>query len=91
MNNFKDGDLVVVRSDLTMEEKNMFPHFVMQMESCCGHIYRVREKYGFDIERCEADSWAPDPSSYSWIAQWFATAFIEDEEGSDMSALWELV
>lgn len=91
MSTFKDGDLVVVRNDLTLEEKRMFPQFTLTMEQSCGHVYRVDTTFGFDIKCCAEDPQAPDPSLYAWIEQWFAPAFIEDEEGADMSALWELV
>lgn len=92
MNKFKDGDLVVVRSDLTADEKMEWPHFVLGMEPCSGHIYQVVGPYGFDLELCDEDPSAPDPTGWSWNELWCEPAFLmEDAEDVDMTMVFDLV
>lgn len=90
MQNFVVGDLVVVREDITAEERQIFPHFVPEMEECVGHIYVVSDTY-FTLGRCSTDQWAPDPSGWSWNELWCRPMHPVTEDELDLSAVFELV
>ena len=91
MQQFAVGDIVVVREDLTAEEKSLFPHFVLEMEKYVGHMYSVTDNNGFHLRKCDADRYAPDPDGWGWHEAWCRPVKPEAEDELDFSAVFDLV
>ena len=91
MQQFAVGDIVVVREDLTIDEKGFLPHFVPNMEKYVGHMYSVTDNNGFHLGKCDADRYAPDPDGWGWHEAWCRPAKPEAEDELDFSAVFDLV
>lgn len=94
-----NGDLVIVRDDLTPADKARSPSFVDEMESCVRHVYRVRIERVYQeddwcyIERCEQDPEAPLPDNFVWLHDWLQPWIVVDETDGeiDISNMMELL
>ena len=85
------GDIVVVREDLTAEEKNLFPRFIPEMEKYVGHMYVIADSGGFRLRKRDADRYAPDPAEWGWHPAWYRPVKPETEDELDFSAVFALV
>lgn len=84
MNKYQVGDVVQVRTNLSREERGMWPSFVPQMDATMGMLYRVKEVVSsgeaYYLNICDLNPNAPSPEHWLYAEQWLSNILEEEIE-----------